>query len=102
MTDLQMWALIAGFLLPPVQAILQQSHWSNTARAICNFACSLLVGAGTAYFAGTLTGRTWVQSSLVVLVAAIATYHGMWKPTGIAPTIEHGTNLKKPPPNPGA
>jgi hypothetical protein len=96
MTNLQMWSLIAGFFMPPVLAIIQQSHWSQTLRAICTFAASLLVGAGTAYFSSTLTGKTWVQASLVVLVATIATYHGTWKPAGIAPVIEAGTNIKKP------
>lgn len=95
MTNMQMWALIAGFLMPPVQAVIQQRNWSQTVRAVCNFVCSCLVGAGTAYFAGTLTGKTWVQATLVVLVAGIASYHGTWKPTNIAPNIEGATTPKK-------
>lgn len=96
MTNLQMWSLVAGFFLPPVLAVIQQSHWSNTLRALVAFAASLLVGAGTAYFSNDLTGKTFVQAALVVLVSAVATYHGLWKTSGIAPTIEAGTT-KHPP-----
>jgi uncharacterized membrane protein YqaE (UPF0057 family) len=94
MTNLQMWSLIAGFFLPPIQAFVQQSHWSSVLRAIVNFVSCLLVAAGVAYFNGSLTGKSWVQAALVVVVATIATYHGLWKPTTIAPIIETATTPK--------
>lgn len=94
MTDLAMWSLIAGFFLPPVQAFIQQSHWSQTVRALVNFAACALVGVGVAYFNNDLHGRSWVESALVVLVASIATYHGTWKPSGIAPVIEAGSTVR--------
>ena len=95
MSDLAMWSLIAGFFLPPVQAIVQQQHWSQSLRAIVNFFACLLVGAGVAYFSAALTGKTWVESALVVLVTSIATYRGTWKPAGIAPQIEAGTTVHR-------
>ena len=92
MTDLQMWSLIVGFALPPVLAILMQQSWPDSARAVLAFVACAVAGAGTAYFDASLTGRTFVQSALVVLVSAMATYRGLWKPT-IAPTIERVTSL---------
>lgn len=97
MTDLQMWSLVAGFFLPPVQALIQQQHFSETLRAIINFAACALVGAGVAYFNNDLHGRTWVEAALIVLVSSIATYHGTWKPSGIAPVIESGTTVGRRP-----
>jgi hypothetical protein len=88
-----MWSLIVGFALPPVLAILMQSKWPAQFQAIVAFVACALAGAGTAYFQGDLTGRRFVESGLVVLVASIATYHGFWKPTKVAPAVEERTNL---------
>ena len=76
MSNLQLWSLVAGFFVPPVLAIIQQSGWPKHVRAGLTFVAALGVGAGTAYFQGNLTGRRFVEASLVVLVAAIATYNG--------------------------
>lgn len=92
-SDLAMWSLIVGFLLPPALAVVQQTPWSSGLKAVVAFAASAVAGAGTAYFAADLTGRSFVSSALVVLVAAISTYHGFWKPTKVGPRIEEVTNL---------
>ncbi len=88
-----MWSLIVGFLLPPVLAILMQSKWPTQFQAIVAFVACAVAGAGTAYFQGDLTGRRFLEAGLVVLVASIATYHGFWKPTKVAPAIESRTSL---------
>lgn len=93
MTDLEMYALIVGFLLPPVLSVVQQSGWSDRLRAVVAFLACALAGAGTAYFQGDLTGRRFVSASLVVLVTALATYRNLWKPTGVSPAIETKTNV---------
>lgn len=93
MTQLQMWSLIVGTLMPPLMAIIQQPKWSQPLRSLVMVGSSILVGAGTAFFEDgqNFHGKTILQSVLVVAVAAIATYHGFWKPTGIAPKIETAT-----------
>lgn len=88
-----MWSLIVGFALPPALAIVQQSDWSPRLRAIVAFIACAIAGAGVAYFQGDLTGRRFVEAGLVILVAAIATFKGFWRPTGIAPAIEAKTNV---------
>lgn len=97
MSNLQLWALVVGFLTPPVLAIIEQSGWSKTIRSLVAFGAALLAGAGTAYFQGDLTSRRFIEASLVVLVAAISTYQGFWKPTGIAPAIEKATSVDSAP-----
>lgn len=93
-TNLAMWSLIVGTLMPPVLALIQQPRWSNTVRSVVMVIASIVVGAGTAYFENdqVFVGKSIVQSVLTVMVAAIATYHGFWKPTEIAPTIEKATS----------
>ena len=93
MTNLEMYALVVGFLLPPLIAIVQQPTWPEWARAVMTFLVCALAGAGTAYFQGDLTGRRFVEAGLVVLVTTIATFKGFWKPTGVAPAVEAKTTL---------
>lgn len=92
MSNLEMWALIVGFLLPPALSIVMQTGWSTQLQALVAFLACALAGAGTAYFQGDLTGRRFVEAGLVVLVATIATYKGFWKPTRVSPTIEAATS----------
>jgi hypothetical protein len=96
MTNLQMWSLIVGFVMPPVQAILQQQHWPNRIRALLNFVLCAVVALGITYFKGGIDFHNWISSALVVLVTAIASYHGLWKPTDVAPAIEAKTSTAPP------
>ena len=77
---------------PPAIAVIQRRKWSDRVRASLTFVVALIAGAGTAIFQGELTGRRFVESALLILVAGISTYHGFWKPTGVAPTIEEVTS----------
>lgn len=90
--DMLMWNLVVGFLLPNGVAVVNQPRWSPIAKGIVTLIIVTLVGAGTAYFHGELTGRGIVSSILVVAVLTIVTYQTLWKPSGIAPAIERGTS----------
>lgn len=92
MSSLQMWSLVVGFFLPPVQAIIQQQSFSTELRAGVNFVACAVAAVGVAYFQGDLTGRRFIEAGLVILVTTIATYKGTWQPTGIAPGIEKATS----------
>ncbi len=93
MSDLEMWALIVGFALPPVLSVVLQSDWSARLKSVVAFLACALAGAGTAYLQGDLTGERFVEAGLVILVTAIATYKGFWRPTGVSPAIETKTNV---------
>lgn len=93
--NVQMWSLIAAFFVPPLLAILQQPRFSATTRAVLSFLAAVVVGGGVVYFEGNLSWDnkdTLVSSVLLVLVTSIATYHGFWKPTGVAPAVEEKTS----------
>lgn len=93
MSNLQQWSLIVAFFVPPVVALINQQQWSSRLKAVVFFAVSLLAAAGTAYFQGDLTGKRFLDSALVIVAAAAAYYHGLWKPTDVAPTIEKATSV---------
>ena len=93
MSNFEMWSLIVGFALPPALSLVMQTGWNKRLQAVVAFVACAVAGAGVAYFQGDLTGKRFVEAGLVVLVASIATYHGFWKPTDIAPTIEKKTDV---------
>lgn len=88
LSNLAMYALVVGFFLPPVLALVQQQSWSTKLRASIAFIACVVAGAGTAYFQGDLTGRRFAEATLVILTTGMATYQSFWKPTEIAPRIE--------------
>lgn len=92
MSNLEMWALVVGFFLPPLLSVVLQAGWSAAMQSVVAFLACVVAGAGTAYFQGDLTGRRWVEAGLVILVTTIATYKGLWKPTRVAPLIEARTS----------
>lgn len=94
MTQLQMWALLVGSLLPPLVAVVQQPGWSRGLRAVVGVVCSLVVGTVTVYLEqdGLDFGKDLVGTVLTVMVASQATYNNFWKPTGVAPAVESSTS----------
>lgn len=92
MTDLEMWSLVVGVLLPPLVAMVNQPGWSAAAKGVVAVLASVVAAAVTVWLRGDLSGGTWLHSMLVVAVAAIASYQAWWKPTGIAPAIERATS----------
>lgn len=92
MSDLEMWTLVVGFFSPVLIGVVQQPKWSNSTRSVVAFGICSLIGAGTAWVQGDLTGHTIVSRILIVLVTAISTYKGFWQPTGIVPSIESATS----------
>lgn len=94
LSNYTMWMMICGFFIPPVEAVIQQSHFSNALRATLNFIMCCAVAVGITYWQAHIDFHNWLKSALVILVTAIATYHGMWKPTNIAPTVEKKSTMR--------
>ncbi|MFD7664282.1 hypothetical protein [Streptomyces sp. NPDC059788] len=92
MTNAQMWALIVGFASPMLISVINQPQWSPAARTLVQVVVSVLVGLGSALFAGDFAGKDVVTSILVAAVAAISAYKGVFKPSGIAPKVEKATS----------
>jgi amino acid transporter len=93
MTVLEMWSLLLGSLLPLLLAVVQQPKWPQWLRVLVTVVICVVVGLGNVYFNGSLLHTTSiVEAILLVLVAALSTYHGLWKPSGIAPKLESATS----------
>jgi hypothetical protein len=93
MSDAVMYAAILGAVMPMVIAFINQARWPSWVKAIMAAGLSLLAGFLATYFKGDMFGRNWAHTALVVVSAAIVSYHTWWKPSGIAPTIEAHTSI---------
>lgn len=97
MSDLMMWNLTIGFLSATfVLPVIQQPKWSPATRSVVTLVYSIIAGLGTAFFSGAFDHvadvPAAITSVLTTLVAAIATYKGFAKPTGLAGWVEASTS----------
>lgn len=83
---------VVGFLLPHAIALLNQTHWSAKLKSIVAFCCCLIAAIATTWIKGDLNFTDVVASAGTIFVVARSSYAGLWKPTGIAPTIEAATS----------
>jgi uncharacterized membrane protein len=93
-SNLAQWSAIVAFFVPVVVALINQPKWPAQVKAGLFFVVSLVAAGGTAYFQGDLTGKRFLDSALIIVAAAAAYYHGLWKPTQVAPTIEAKSSPK--------
>ena len=91
LSDVELWSLVCGFFLPLGIAIVQQRKWSDNLRAFVAFLICGAAAAVTCAVSGELSDRTWVTSALMIVVAAIATFKGLWSKIGLTDAIEKFT-----------
>lgn len=93
MTDLDLWTLLVGAGMPPLVALVNQPRWPSWKRAIVSVVACLVAAGVTLWLGGGLRGASVVRGVLLVLVAALGSYHSWWKPSGIAPALERATAI---------
>lgn len=95
MSNLVMWNLIVGFLIPHFIAIFQQVHWTKGVRVAVTAVICVFFGLGTAYFNGLFNFHDVIGSILTLGVAAITFYKNFWKQTGVVQKVEAFTSGRK-------
>jgi hypothetical protein len=92
LSNLAMWSLIVGALTPPLVAIVQRPTFNRTFRVIVMIAAAIIDGVVVSWLQGDLNFARFTNSALIAGVAIITAYHGIWKPSGIAPSIERASS----------
>ncbi len=93
-SNLVEWNLIVGFLVPIVTAVIIRQAWAPGLKAIANFVVATIAALGVVYFKGDLdtsNKNAIISSILLVAVTSIASYHGLLRPTQVAPSVEKAT-----------
>lgn len=96
MDNLTMLNLIIGFLSPAVVSLITQPGFDTRLRVGVMAGVSLIAGFLTSYFDGSFNPTDVTSSVLIVAVASITAYKGIFKPLGVSGAIETATALRKP------
>ncbi|MER5482632.1 hypothetical protein ABT024_05360 [Streptomyces sp. NPDC002812] len=87
-----------GALLPLFTAIVQRPEWSVRAKKIVAVAVAFIGGVITVASVGGLEqfqhGLPTLATIGAVIAASQSAYDLVWKPSGIAPTVETATSPK--------
>ena len=89
--DAQTISFLCGIVIPLIVGVLTKINASDGLKAVVNALLSALAGALATFTQTGLTSdvdwKTLVISILSVWVVSVATYYGIWKPTGVAGTV---------------
>lgn len=84
---------LIGLFLPWFTSVVEQPTWPAPLRRGVAIAVSVIVGALTALAKGDIShGGTVLGTVLAVVLASSATYHEVWRPSGVSPAIEARTS----------
>jgi hypothetical protein len=101
--DLVETSALIGAVLPVAAAVVKQDHLSRRTNAVLAVAVAFAVALGIVVVRNELDVGTLAASFTAAFTTAVAFYHGLWKPTGIASTVQTRTSLRRkptPPPPP--
>lgn len=94
MTTVELWSLLLGTFLPLLVAVIQQRKWPDWVRVLVTVVISIIVGIGNVAVQGQLEfdNSAWVKNVLLVLLAAVAAFKGIWQPSRVTDKIEAKTS----------
>lgn len=95
MTDLAMWSLLLGAVLPPLVSLIKRNKWSDGLKSLFSVLIFVFAGVGTAYFSGNFNGRSVVSSFLVIAVTGYSLYQNFYKPVGVDKTLSNATESNR-------
>jgi hypothetical protein len=84
---------LVGTGLPVVAAVLKQDRLGRRANTVIAAGLAMVVAFGVTAAGHELTAVSVLISFTATYTTAVAFYHGLWKPTGVAPAIQRYTSL---------
>lgn len=91
--DVGLLTLVGAFLIPLLTGLITKYFASSGLKAISTLTLSAAAGlVQTAIDAGgSVVLKEWIGSAVVAWVLSLATYYGLWKPTGTAERVQRAT-----------
>lgn len=84
-TTVQVASLLIGFFLPILASLVTKQSWSAGIKSIVLLALSAITGFLTEFV--NSADFVWQQAlltSVMTFVVGVATYYGLWHPTGVS------------------
>jgi len=91
-SDTQMIGIVGGVLVPIIVGIIAKLNAPSGLKAILNAALSALTSVLAQIIPGSFQWRPFIVTWALTWVVSVATYYGLWKPTGIAPAVQNSTS----------
>jgi hypothetical protein len=86
---------LIGSVLPVAIAVLKQDRLSQRANTAVAVGTTLAVAIMVVWFRHDLAPDTVGVNFVVMYTTAVAFYHGLWRPAGIAPMIQRRTSRRR-------
>lgn len=93
-TNLYMWSFVVATVMPIITSLVISSTWSPQLKGVVSVIVSILLGAGTAYFAGQFDGVDATRAVLIIFFGGTFAHRQFWKPSGLGPAIEQATDTR--------
>lgn len=90
-TELVTISALVGMVLPGLIAVLNRYHWPTEAKAACAFVVCVVAAGVIAWWDQTLDWSNYRIAILTVLTSALGFYHAIWRPSGVADSLERKT-----------
>ena len=94
-TDITLASIVVGSLLPNIIAIVVQPSWRKETRGLVAFGICVAAGLLIALLQGDIgRGEDIAASVVAVLITSQVLYQALWRPSGIAPSLEQATSAR--------
>lgn len=90
--DLVTWAMLGGVLVPILVGIVSKCAAPASLKSVLNLVLSGIAGlVATAQATDGVLSKEAIVAWLLALTASIATYYGVYKPTGVSGSVQEAT-----------
>jgi hypothetical protein len=89
--DTQVIAMISGVLIPILVALLTKLRASSKLKAMANAILCAVSGALSTVIPGAFSWKPFAVAALSTWAVSVATYYGLWKPTGVTQATASAT-----------
>lgn len=92
--DVQILTVISGVFIPLLVGLVSKQITHSGVKAVLNALLSTAAGTLAVLIetGGEVSDvKIWIFNIALTWVISIATYYGLWKPTGVAPAVQDAT-----------
>jgi hypothetical protein len=90
-SDATLLATLAGVIVPLLVGIVTKLEAPAGLKAMVNAALTALGGLVATIVPGDFHWHPFLASWATAWVVSVATYYGLWRPTGVAPAVQQST-----------
>lgn len=87
----QLISVLTGVIIPLLVGVLTKMNAASAVKSICNAGLSALGSVLATMQLDAWSWKWFVISWMSTFTVSIASYYGLWKPTGAAPAVQNAT-----------